>query len=45
MARRERSELLALRDEERIAGHQQRGDALLRDGFESRLELAIGPGP
>jgi hypothetical protein len=41
MARRQGYEFVAARIEERIGAHRERGDALLRDSFEDRLDLAV----
>jgi len=35
----------AARVEERIGGHGERGDALLRNSFECRVDLGVGARP
>ena len=44
MARRQRHKLFAARVEERIGDQNERGDALLRNRFECRLNLGISAG-
>ena len=43
MPRGQRHELTAPAHKERIGGNEQRGDALLDETCERRIELALGP--
>src|SRR2546430_17032572 len=45
MASRQGDQLFAARVEERIGAHRERGDPLLRNSFECRVDLTIGAGP